>query len=211
MSIKPLDEIPLNTADKRQSYRAMIRQDIQTAIDQRITKFEFEGDYNWKYLTQYAREEADGIWRSTWYDIMRKAKEEHGIKGCMGNPSYHQKHDYIRISSVKMEDRMHVYCQIDYDAPERICRPLIEEAILEQKEKDAKAEAKVEAKDLSARIADLGFTFRTRNVLLRAGVNTMADLQNRSRESLMRMRNMGAKGVEETVAMMERFGIEVIE
>jgi hypothetical protein len=211
MSIKPLDEIPMNTVDKRRSYREMIRQDIQTAIDQRITKFEFEGDYNWKYLAQYAREEADGIWRSTWYDIMRKAKEEHGIKGYMGNPSYHQKRDYIRISSVKMEDRMHVYCQIDYDAPERICRPLIEEAIQEQKEKDAKAEAKVEAKDLSAKIIDLGFTLRTRNVLLRAGVNTMADLQNRSRESLMRMRNMGAKGVEETVAMMERFGIEVIE
>lgn len=149
MSIKPLDEIPMNTVDKRRSYREMIRQDIQTAIDQRITKFEFEGDdYNWKYLAQYAREEADGIWRSTWYDIMRKAKEEHGIKGYMGNPSYHQKRDYIRISSVKMDDRMHVYCQIDYDAPERICRPLIEEAILEQEEKDAK----VEAKDLSAKI-----------------------------------------------------------
>lgn len=211
MSIKPLDEIPMNTVDKRRSYREMIRQDIQTAIDQRITKFEFEGDYNWKYLAQYAREEADGIWRSTWYDIMRKAKEEHGIKGYMGNPSYKQKRDYIRISSVKMDDRMHVYCQIDYDAPERICRPLIEDAIQEQKEKDAKAEAKVEAKDLSAKIIDLGFTLRTRNVLLRAGVNTMADLQNRSRESLMRMRNMGAKGVEETLAMMERFGIEVIE
>lgn len=207
MSIKPLDEIPMNTADKRRSYREMIRQDIQTAIDQRITKFEFEGDYNWKYLAQYAREEADGIWRSTWYDIMRKAKEEHGIKGYMGNPSYHQKRDYIRISSVKMEDRMHVYCQIDYDAPERICRPLIDKAIEEQKAKDAK----IETKDLSTKIIDLDFSLRTRNVLLREGVKTMADLQNRSRESLMRIRNMGAKGVEETVAMMERFGIEVIE
>lgn len=206
MSIKPIDEIPLNTVDKRRSYREMIRQDIQTAIDQRITKFEFEGDYNWKYLAQYAREEADGIWRETWYDIMRKAKKEHDIRGYMGNPSYHQKHDYIRITSVKMEDRNHVYCQIDYDAPERICRPLIDEAIREQEEKDAK----VEAKDLSAKIADLGFTLRTRNVLLRAGVNTMADLQNRSRESLMRMRNMGKKGCDETLAMMKRFGIEPI-
>lgn len=207
MSIKPLDEIPLNTADKRQSYRAMIRKDIQTAIDQRISKFEFEGEYNWKYLAQYAREEADGIWRNTWWDIMRKAKDENGIKGYIGNPSYNKKYDYIRISSVKMEDRMHVYCQIDYEAPEMICRPLIEKAIQEQREKDAK----VEAKDLSARIADLGFSLRTKNVLLRAGVNTMADLQNRSRKSLMRIRNMGAKGVDETVAMMERFGIEVIE
>ena len=206
MSIKPITEIPLNTVDKRRSYREMIRQDIQTAIDQRITKFEFEGDYNWKYLAQYAREEADGIWRETWYDIMRKARKENNINGYMGNPSYHQKRDYIRITSVKMPDRVHVYCQIDYDAPLRICRPLIEDAILEQKEKDAK----VEAKDLSARIMDLGFSLRARNALLRAGVNTMADLQNRSRESIRRIRYMGEKGCDETLAMMKRFGIEPI-
>ena len=38
----------------------------------------------------------------------------------------------------------------------------------------------------------------------------MADLQNQSRESIMRMRNMGKNGMEETVGMMQRFGIELV-
>lgn len=217
MAIKPINEIPLNTAQQRQSYRDRIREDIRTAIDQKIEKFEFDGDYNWKYLAQYAREEADMIWRKTYHDLIMKKKEENGLNDghyySGGLPSFKLKGQYIKISSVKMADRNHVYCQINFGVPEELTDQAIKEMLEDkaaEEKKAAETAEKVEKQDLSAKIADLGFTLRTRNVLLRSGVNTMADLQNQSRESIMRMRNMGKKGMEETVEMMKRFGIELI-
>ena len=206
MAIKPVEEIPMNKVQKQHSYRQHIRDDINEAIQKHISRFEFEGDYNWKYLAQYAREEADQIWRNTWWEIMRSARMEHHIEIVMRLPSYAEKGKYISILNVKMPDRNHVYCQIDFEAPEKICRPLIEEAIAEQ----AARTHKVETKDLTANVRDIGFSLRTRNVLLRAGFNTMADLQNQSRESIMRLRNMGTKGTQEVIDMMDRFGIKLI-
>ena len=218
MAIKPIDEIPLNTALQRKSYREQIREDIRSAIDQRISRFEFDGDYNWKYLAQYAREEADMIWRKTYAELIVAKKKTNGLNDgryyAGGTPSYKLKGQYIAISSVKMPDRVHVYCQINFNTPELLTDQAIKEMLEEKAEEDRKtAEAleKAEKHDLSAKIADLGFSLRTRNVLLRSGVNTMADLQNRSRESLMRIRNMGVKSTEETVDMMRRFGIELID
>ena len=207
MAIKPVEERPMNLTQKRESYRQQIRNDINEAIQKQIPRFEFEGDYNWKYLAQYAREEADEIWRNEWWSRMRAAKKAFNLADGMRTPSYKDKGKYIKISNVRMPDRNHVYCEIDFDAPERICKPLIEEAIEEQKERDQK----LVAKDLTAKIKDLGFTLRTRNCLLRAGFETMADLQNQSRESIMRIRNMGAKSTQEVIDMMHRFGIKLID
>lgn len=207
MSIKPLDEIPMNKADKRRSYRQMIRDDIQSAINQGIGRFEFEGDYNWKYLAQYAREEADGIWRSTWYDLMRKAKKEHDLP-YVGRPGYEYKSEYIKISSVKMADRIHVYCQIDFGAPDRICGKLIGYMIAE---KEAKEKAVIMAQNgnLAVSIDDLGFSFRTRNCLARAGYKTIGDLAGKNEYTLMRVRNLGKKGVTEIIDKIQEFGLEV--
>ena len=122
MAIKPVNEIPMTLQEKRQSYREMIRKDIQEAIDNHIERFEFEGDYNWKYLAQYAREEADRIWRSTVYrDVGRQVMEE--MKKRFPNERYHSiymksgydfKGRYIKIRTNKGEDRIHVYGEIDY-------------------------------------------------------------------------------------------------
>jgi len=67
MAIKSVDEIPETLQQKRESYRAMIRRDINEALDNHITRFEFEGDYNFKYLGQYAREEADRVFGSRFF------------------------------------------------------------------------------------------------------------------------------------------------
>jgi len=200
--IKPVDQIPLNAAGKRQSYRGMIRADIEQAIAEGITKFEFEGDYNWKYLAGYAREEADTIWRSTWSKIMREASEKYGFKvGIV--PSYSVKGQYIKIHSVKMEDRIHVYCEIDPEAPMRICQPLIDAELEDQKA----MEEGIAAKDLTMDIYNVGLSARALVALRRAGIDKVGDLQGKKKTDLIKMRNMGRKGTEEVWALMQRFGI----
>ena len=59
--IKPVDEIPMNPAQKNKGYRDQIRRDLQEAMDNGIRRFEFVGDYKYKYLAQYVREEAERI------------------------------------------------------------------------------------------------------------------------------------------------------
>ena len=199
--IKPVEIIPMNATAKRQSYRSMIRGDIEDAIAQGITKFEFEGDYNWKYLAQYAREEADTIWRRAFANIMREARSKYGIKVYL--PCYTDKGQYIKIHSVKMADRIHVYCEIDPDAPMRICQPLIDEAIKEQEER----QAGIEAKDLTMDIYDVDLSARSAVTLKRAGFEKVGDLKGKKRTDLIKIRNMGRKSADEVWVMMQKFGI----
>ena len=206
MAIKPIDEIPLNTLDKRKSQRENIRMDILEAIEKGVSKFEFDGDYNWKYLAQYAREEADMIWRKKYRDLILEAKRDYNIRLISSLPSYYLKGQYIRIRSAKMPDRIHVYCEIDFEAPERITKPIIEQAIAEQKETDGK----IQAKDPGTKIIDLPESMispRTRNVLLRGGFGTVGDLKGKTREEIVKIRNSGEKTADETMALMELFNL----
>ena len=203
--IIPLTEMPMTQKDKQKCYREMIRNDIQEAIDRHIEMFEFDGDYNWKYLAGYAKEEADIIWRRTFRRIVDDAREKHGL-GWIFGPDHGVKGEYIKIRSAKKADRIHVYCQIDFDAPDRICGQVIEEAMKKKEEQDRK----LEEKDLSMKIMDIdSVPRRTRVALLRAGIGTVGDLAGKKFSDLARIRNMGKKGLEETAALMERFGMEV--
>lgn len=133
MSIKAMKKIPQNLVEKRQSYREMIRKDIQEAIDNHIEKFEFEGDYNWRYLANYAREEADMIWRKDYlYPASKEArailKKERPEETYFAMPSaFEMKGKFIKISSVKGEDRPHVYGTIDYGFLEGLVERLLEQ------------------------------------------------------------------------------------
>lgn len=201
--IKPVETIPMNATAKRQSYRGMIRGDIEDAIAQGITKFEFDGDYNWKYLAQYAREEADTIWRRAFANIMREAGSKYGIKVSNYLPCYKDKGQYIKIHSVKMTDRIHVYCEIDPDAPMRICQPLIDEAIKEHEER----QAGIEAKDLTMDIYNVGLSARSAVTLKIAGFEKVGDLKGKKRTDLIKIRKMGRKSADEVWALMRNFGI----
>ena len=116
--IKPVEEIPQTVREERISRRRMLQKDMSEAINAGITKFEFEGDYNYKYLAQYAREEADHILnkilRERWEREPRQPYE--GEEGCRSWPVYYDRHirgkKYIIIHNVKREDRNHVYCEI---------------------------------------------------------------------------------------------------
>lgn len=103
MAIKPIDDIPKNIPQQRESYRAQIRADIQEAIDKGISKFEFVGDYNYRYLAQYAREEA--------HNILVNAVRRRECKARWWDRAF-DNYPYIRISSVKGEEHRRVFCEI---------------------------------------------------------------------------------------------------
>ena len=203
MAIKPIDVIPESENQKRRSYRERIREDLQRAIDQRITRFEFEGDYNYKYLAQYAREEADYIWRKAYRDEMgrqlhKNKMEEERISRY---PDHWMKGNYIKIRSVKMPDRIHVYGEIDAKYPEKICASILNQYIEEQK----KADNIIKSGDLSAHICDIGLSVRSVMCLQRAGYIHVAQLQGMTIESLMQIRNLGRKSAEEIIEKMKLF------
>lgn len=119
MAIKQIDELPKEA--KNVSQRELIRADIHEAFDKNIRKFEFIDDrYNYKYLAQYVKEEADWI-----FDIkVSKRLKELQSAGIVEKNHYYIRHysvrnypPYISITKSKQEDRIHVYCEI---FPERL-------------------------------------------------------------------------------------------
>lgn len=119
MAIKVVDEIP--KTNQSRSNRDMIRADIQEALDKGIILFEFEGDYNYKYLAQYVKEEVDRFKARKVREVQTKFKEENltedekTIRGFRFwfKSSYEYKHEWIKVSSCKEEDRRRVFCKID--------------------------------------------------------------------------------------------------
>lgn len=150
MPIKPVDEIPLTVAEQRHSYRERIRQDICYAITNRISTFEFDGDYNYKYLANYAREEASNIFnRRIYLDASRQVRktlaEKFQRKYVFPESEFKYKNRYIRIREKKGEDRVHVYGQIDFDFGENFYEILLADTERKYK-KIAEREAERNAK-----------------------------------------------------------------
>ena len=144
--IKPIDEIPQNTTQKRESYREKIRADIREAMDKGIRKFEFVGDYKYKYLAQYAREEADRIIRNEYIRVVRLHKDE--LENIYGDYySVREKIRFITVTSVRGEDKdkPRVFCEIAEKAPEDIIMDAIRQYDRERKELE-KARAEREEK-----------------------------------------------------------------
>ena len=130
MSIKPIEEIPQNKAEQRKSYRQQIKNDVQEAIDKGILKFEFDGDYNYRYLAQYAREEMRMLFAPIHREILKKVKEEYGVQHISFSPTaYDAWKKYIKITARKEEDRTHVYCEIIPEGLETVKKDI--EAIAE--------------------------------------------------------------------------------
>lgn len=140
--IKVIDEIPQTLQEKRESYRDMIRKDINDAVDNNITKFEFEGDYNYKYLAQYAREEASRIYQSRWFrpterKVVEALRQMYPTERYFCIPGWWKwEKDYrvFRIKTLKGEDRPHVYCEIDYSAVENLYDKLLAATIEAEKD-----------------------------------------------------------------------------
>jgi len=50
---------------------------------------------------------------------------------------------------------------------------------------------------------------RSYNCLKRAGINTIEDLTRRSREDMLKVRNLGLKSLEEVIKKLESYGFSL--
>ena len=77
------------------------------------------------------------------------------------------------------------------------------------------AEIMVEKEDnekekvLEMNIDELELSVRSYNCLKRAGINTVAELINRTPEDMMKVRNLGRKSLEEVLAKLKELGLEL--
>ena len=82
------------------------------------------------------------------------------------------------------------------------------EVVREDKEEEATIDDSIE-EDYMIPIEDLNFSVRTYNCLKRANMNTVADMMARSREDMMKVRNLGKKSMEEVDEILASIGLEL--
>ena len=116
--IQEIKEVPC--INPQTSQRQMIRDDIEYALNNRIKTFEFEGDYNWKYLAQYTRDVSSRIFMEKIYQpardrVKKKLEGKYDTKYPYPIPYWKYTKNFITIHSRKLEDRIHVYATIDHD------------------------------------------------------------------------------------------------
>lgn len=120
MSIKAVKNIPCKMNNKKPTQAQMVRDDIKEAFDSRISKFEFEGDYNYTTLGSLARTELARYFRCNIYrPTERKVELALAEKGYMGITvacrDCMNGEQAITVHSVTCSDRKHVYVEIDFD------------------------------------------------------------------------------------------------
>ena len=64
-------------------------------------------------------------------------------------------------------------------------------------------------KVLEMNIDELELSVRSYNCLKRAGINTVAELINRTPEDMMKVRNLGRKSLEEVLAKLKELGLQL--
>ena len=116
--IQEIKEVPC--INQKTSKRQMIRDDIEYALNNRIKTFEFEGDYNWKYLAQYTRDVSSRLFVEKIYmpvkkKVQKKLEGKFDTRVVYTPPYYKYTKDFITIHSRKLEDRIHVYATIDHE------------------------------------------------------------------------------------------------
>ena len=58
-------------------------------------------------------------------------------------------------------------------------------------------------------IEDMDLSVRSFNCLKRAGINTVEDLTRRSKDDMLKVRNLGLKSLEEVIQKLESFGFSL--
>ena len=130
MAIREVESIPCRRGGKANTFTKMAYNDIEEAFNKRISKFEFEGEYNYKTLASIAREQARRYFRSNIYvPTARKVKStlaEEGFKEIsVPWVGYDEGTNIIRIFSVKGDDRVHVYATIYFNTLDNFYEDLL--------------------------------------------------------------------------------------
>ena len=135
MAIIEVNEIPKPIMPDNKnavSHREEIRLDIEAAYESKISKFEFIGDYNYKYLAHQATMVADKFYKEVILPPIkgraRKAfrKEYQAVLHLPSGYEWSQK--AIHITGVTLSDRKHIYGEIDYKFIRSIKKKLMEGA-----------------------------------------------------------------------------------
>ena len=64
-------------------------------------------------------------------------------------------------------------------------------------------------KALEMTIEDMDLSVRSFNCLKRAGINTVEDLTKKSKDDMLKVRNLGLKSLEEVIKKLESFGFSL--
>lgn len=115
------------------SHKDEILLDIKAAFETKVAKFEIIGDYNYKYLARQATEVAEDYCKSVILSNARaKAKKalRKEYRDDIFIPSgYGWEHRIIKIHGVTLDDRKHVYGEIDFKFIRNLKKKFIEEAV----------------------------------------------------------------------------------
>jgi len=84
-----------------------------------------------------------------------------------------------------------------------LCEQIGDMSILVSKEEDK------QVKLLELPIEEMDLSVRSYNCLKRAGINTIQDLLKKSRSDMFKVRNLGAKSVEEVIQKLEGYGLSL--
>lgn len=76
-------------------------------------------------------------------------------------------------------------------------------SVIESKQEDS------QTKVLSMSIDDMDLSVRSYNCLKRAGINTVEDLIKKSKEDMIKVRNMGSKSIDEVVKKLAELGLQL--
>lgn len=119
MAIKEVKNIP-QARGKKSTQTQMARNDIKEAFDRRISKFEFEGNYNYKTLSSVAREQihryfVDNIYVPTVREVKNILSEEGYTDIQIPNGYSRGEHSAYEVYGVTGTDRKHVYVQIYFN------------------------------------------------------------------------------------------------
>lgn len=119
MAIKQVEFIP-NAYKNAMSTREKVRKDLELALTERISMFEFEGDYNYKTLGAYVRDEADRIFKDCFWspardEIVNTLGKELGRTDIRCELIYREYKQAFKIHGVTQTDRVHIYVEIDFD------------------------------------------------------------------------------------------------
>ena len=105
--------------------------------------------------------------------------------------------DIVSLSGKILQDHISIFVDL--------CETMSEESIMVSKEDDNKA------KLLDMPIEEMDLSVRSYNCLKRANINTVEDLTKKTREDMLKVRNLGLKSIDEVLLKLNEYGLSFKE